>query len=334
MREVGDERGRDPTGRRLVHRRETLRPLDGHLWHAARRDRARRAPRAFARESPPRQGRPPRARPRALRPRARPLGAPPAHAPRARPGVARRRAGAGAAVPRRRPSARRAPRALPRTRSSTERSGDTRRARPRSRRSGGPRPVSGIVRGSVIMKKRKTRTSGDVTSSHQRSKPAIGPRCHGAVISWPAAASTATPAANVSQNPDRDPHELEAREDLQPAADDQHERERQPHGHRPPPERQRVGVLGPEQDEAEDEAEVRRVEDVPPAERDHVLREERHRGGAGEDPPAVRAPPVPVLGSRHAEDERDAVPRQERARGPHEDAAAGAARSRPRAPRT
>ena len=41
-----------------------------------------------------------------------------------------------------------------------------------------PRGLSGIVRGSVIMKKRKTSTSGEVTSSHQRSRPAIGPRCH------------------------------------------------------------------------------------------------------------------------------------------------------------
>ena len=63
------------------------------------------------------------------------------------------------------------------------------------------RGLSGIVRGSVIMKKRKTSTSGEVTSSHQRSRPAIGPRCHAAVISCPVAASTATPAANVSQKP-------------------------------------------------------------------------------------------------------------------------------------
>ena len=64
-----------------------------------------------------------------------------------------------------------------------------------------PRGLSGIVRGSVIMKKRKTRTSGEVTRSHHRSTPAIGPRCHAAVISCPVAASTATPAANVSQKP-------------------------------------------------------------------------------------------------------------------------------------
>ena len=91
-----------------------------------------------------------------------------------------------------------------------------------------------------------------------------------------------------------------------------------PRRHRPPPELERIRPLRAEQEEAEDEAEVRGVEDVTPAERDQVLREQRHRGGAGEDPPAVHAPPVAVLGSGHAQDEGDAVPRQERARGPQD----------------
>ena len=38
------------------------------------------------------------------------------------------------------------------------------------------------VFGSVIMKKRKTSTSGEVTSTHQKEKPLIGPRCQRAVI--------------------------------------------------------------------------------------------------------------------------------------------------------
>ena len=63
-----------------------------------------------------------------------------------------------------------------------------------------PHALVGMVRGSVIMKNRKTRISGEVTSSHHRSRPPIGPRCHAAVISCPDAARTATPAANVSQN--------------------------------------------------------------------------------------------------------------------------------------
>ena len=51
------------------------------------------------------------------------------------------------------------------------------------------------------MKKRKTRISGDVTSTRHSSQPVIGPRCHAAVISCPAAATTPSPTANVSQKP-------------------------------------------------------------------------------------------------------------------------------------
>ena len=65
-------------------------------------------------------------------------------------------------------------------------------------RAGRPR---GIVIGSVIMKKRKIRISGEVTRSHQNDQPVIGPRCQRAVIEWPLAASTAMPAAKASQKP-------------------------------------------------------------------------------------------------------------------------------------
>ena len=58
----------------------------------------------------------------------------------------------------------------------------------------------GVVRGSVIMKKRKTRISGDVSRTDQRYAPAIGPRCQRAAIVCPVAASTATPRAKVHQN--------------------------------------------------------------------------------------------------------------------------------------
>ena len=51
------------------------------------------------------------------------------------------------------------------------------------------------------MKKRKIRISGDVTRSHQKDQPVIGPRCQRAVIECPLAARTAMPAANASQNP-------------------------------------------------------------------------------------------------------------------------------------
>src|SRR4051794_9989543 len=51
------------------------------------------------------------------------------------------------------------------------------------------------------MKKRKTSTSGDERSTHQKFSFTIGPRCQRAVIEWPATASTPIPAANESQKP-------------------------------------------------------------------------------------------------------------------------------------
>ena len=117
---------------------------------------------------------------------------------------------------------------------------------------------------------------------------------------------------------DGDVEQPQPPEDREAAADDDRERQREPERHRPPPELERVGELRAEQEEAEDEPEVRGVEDVAAPELDQVLREQRDGGGAGEDPPAVHAPPVAVLGPGHAEDERDAVPGQERARGPED----------------
>ncbi len=51
------------------------------------------------------------------------------------------------------------------------------------------------------MKKRKTSTSGEVSSAHQKYGPVIGPRCQRATIACPVAASTAIPAANETQKP-------------------------------------------------------------------------------------------------------------------------------------
>ena len=47
----------------------------------------------------------------------------------------------------------------------------------RRRTRGARRRLAGVVFGSVIMKKRKTRISGEVTSSHQNCLPSIGPTC-------------------------------------------------------------------------------------------------------------------------------------------------------------
>ena len=64
-----------------------------------------------------------------------------------------------------------------------------------------PARLSGIVRGSVIMKKRNTRISGDDTSVHQNSAPSIGPTCQAAVIVCPVTASSPIPAAKDNQKP-------------------------------------------------------------------------------------------------------------------------------------
>ena len=60
---------------------------------------------------------------------------------------------------------------------------------------------AGIVFGSVIMKKRKTRISGEKARTCQKYQSETGPRCQRAVIAWPLAASTAMLATNVTQNP-------------------------------------------------------------------------------------------------------------------------------------
>ena len=65
------------------------------------------------------------------------------------------------------------------------------------------RPVrpSGIVLGSVIMKKRKTRISGENARTCQKYQSETGPTCQRAVIAWPLAASTAMHATNETQKP-------------------------------------------------------------------------------------------------------------------------------------
>ena len=292
-----------------VSRTETS---DGLAAAAGRPDarlgiRTRRECRRARARSRARSGR--RRRPRRAR-------AGPAGGPRAGGGRAGARA---AAAPRTRARARRAPRPWSPNSVVCGRDQEHReQRRSRRRRPGARRGRTGIVFGSVIMKKRKTRISGEKTSTRQKCQSSTGPRCQRAVIAWPLAASTARPAANVTQKPIAIPSRWQAQQDREPAGDDDRDGEREPRRHRPPPELERVGQLGAEQEEAEHEAEVRRVEDVAPAELDQVLGQERHGGRPGEDPPAVHAPPVAVLRSGHAQDEGDAVPRQQRARRPQE----------------
>ena len=124
------------------------------------------------------------------------------------------------------------------------------------------------------------------------------------------------------RHPERhgDPEQLEPRQDQETARDDDSERDQEPRRHRAPPEVERVGAAAAEDQEAEDEPDVRRVEDVVPSPLDQVLGEDRDRRRPDVDPPAVQAPPVAVLRAGHPQDERDAVSGQEGARGPQEHA--------------
>ncbi len=117
---------------------------------------------------------------------------------------------------------------------------------------------------------------------------------------------------------DGDLEQAQPPENQEAAGDDEDQREREPRGHRPPPEVERLRELRAEHEKAQDEPEVGRIEHVAAVEADQVLREQSHRRRPGEDPPAAHAPPVPVLRPRDAQDEGDAVPGQKRARGPHQ----------------
>ena len=197
-----------------------------------------------------------------------------------------------------------------------------------------PRALAGIVLGSVIMKNRKTRISGRGDEQPPEVRPPIGPRCQRAVIAWPDAARTPTPAAKVSQNAAGDPQQLQPRQDDQPADDDQRQREHEPRTD-----------IGPHQKSSGSARSGRAARSTatrpkfdglktwPSARADHVLGQERHGRGRGEDPPAVHAPPVAVLGARHAEDERHAVAGEQRARRPHQHPLAPERDRRPRARR-
>ena len=65
--------------------------------------------------------------------------------------------------------------------------------------------------------------------ARQNSQPVIGPRCQRAVISWPLAASTASPPAKASQKPTAISSSFSRREDREAADGDDHEREHERH---------------------------------------------------------------------------------------------------------
>jgi hypothetical protein len=166
----------------------------------------------------------------------------------------------------------------------------------------------------VIMKNRKTRISGEVTRA--RDRPDVPARGH----LVPARREHADACGERDPEPHGDREQSQAREDREPAGDDDREREHHPRRQRRPPEVERLGETGREEQEAQDEPDVRGVEDVASADADDVLREQGDRRHSCEDPPPAQAPPVAVLRSGDAQDERDAVAGQQGARRPHDHA--------------
>ena len=167
----------------------------------------------------------------------------------------------------------------------------------------------GTVRGSVIMEEQEDE---DLGREHKDSPelPALD-RAHVPACRHCVAAQCKDAEAGREREPeaDRESDQPDAAEDREAADHDQRERQRETHRHWAPPEVERLGDRLAQHEENEDEADVRRVEDVPPAEADQVLREDRDRRGRREDPPTLEAPPVAVVGARDAQDEGNAVAR-------------------------
>ena len=183
-----------------------------------------------------------------------------------------------------------------------------------------PAALEGIVRGSVIMKKRKTRTSGDVTSVHQSSKPTIGPTCHAAVMTCPLAASTPIPAAKASQNPTAIPVRCSRPRIAKPPATMIASASTSA-GETGPHQKARGSARsGPSRRKQGTRPKFEGLKMWRPRNWIRYFESNAIAEVASEDPAAFGAPPVAVLGPRHAEDERDAVSGQQRARGPHEHA--------------
>ena len=263
--DVGHERARGPASRRRrCRRRATRTSADGERRPAARRG-APRLRRAAGRQP----GREAAGRRR-----------PPTAAPA--------RAGRGAAAPRRRrPGPESSPTLVPNSSVWGAISSvlATATSTPKATR---PTRPAGTVFGSVIMKNRKIRTSGEVTITRQKSTPQTGANDQSAIMQWPEPARSPTPTVSVTQNVGRQGEQMQPPRDQQAAADDHGVGRDHPGVQRRPPEVERLDARAAEHDERHDQPDVRRVEDVRAAVLDDVLRQQREAGDDREDVPAVR----------------------------------------------
>ena len=171
-----------------------------------------------------------------------------------------------------------------------------------------PTCPAGTVLGSVIMKNRKIITSGEVTTTRQKSTPHTGANAQFAVMQWPVAASRPSPAASAIQNAAASPRSFSRRVMRKPPTPITRVGRDHPDVQGRPPEVERLDARRGRRDEGNDKTDVRRVEDMRTAAADHVLGEQGEARHRREDVPGMEAPWVVGRRADDTEDEGDAAP--------------------------
>ena len=150
--------------------------------------------------------------------------------------------------------------------------------------------------------------------------------CHRARMQCPLAAITAVLAANAP--PESQPHPQQAQppsDQAKPQAD-HYQGGDKADGHRSPPQILEIYLQcihssdwqKAECHDANNQAEVGRVENVATLPSDHILRKQGEPSNRRERPPASCGPPIAVFGAGHPEDECDPVSGEHGAGGPHQ----------------
>ena len=176
----------------------------------------------------------------------------------------------------------------------------------------------GTVFGSVIMKKRKMKISGEVMMIHQKWAPPIGVNDQRVVIVWPSAARMPMPTASGDPEGQAHGEQVQATADEQAAGEDHHVGGDHRRPDRRPPEVERLDPVAAEHQERGDQRDVRGVEHVPAAEADEVLRGQPGEGDGDEQGYAVERGVPALLGADHAEQQHRAGGGLERTRRPHQ----------------
>ena len=177
---------------------------------------------------------------------------------------------------------------------------------------------AGTVRGSVIMKNRKIRISGDVMMIHQKWVPVIGVNDQRVVIEWSARASTASPAASEIQSAAPSPSRRRRLQMNRPPAtmtayaatigQSNGAHQKSSGSTRPLPSTRNAATR----------AMLDGLKTWPLRNRITYLREQSEGADGGEQVPPAQRPVVAVLRSDHPEQQGGARARLERTRRPHE----------------